>query len=139
MVKINFVSELSENEEAFIENEHEQYENQNEVSCNYTPFSFVAKNEEDVVGIIGGYTCYEEVYIDDLVVGREYRKNGVGKELVSTVEKHFSNKGFNNINLVTNKFQAPEFYEKCGFELEFVRKNIKNPKLDKYFFVKYLD
>lgn len=28
-------------------------------------------------------------------------------------------------------------YEKCGFELEFVRKNKSNPKLTKYFFIKY--
>ena len=44
---------------------------------------------------------------------------------------------FNNINLVTNSFQAPGFYEKCGFKLEFIRKNEKNPKLTKYFYVKY--
>ena len=46
-------------------------------------------------------------------------------------------KGFENINLTTYGFQAPEFYKKCGFEVEFIRKNKENPKLDKYYLVKY--
>jgi len=33
--------------------------------------------------------------------------------------------------------QAPEFYKKCGFNVEFIRKNKDNPKLDKYYLVKY--
>ena len=31
---------------------------------------------------------------------------------------------------------APGFYEKMGYKLEFIRKNSKNPKLNKYFYVK---
>ena len=49
------------------------------------------------------------------------------------MKKFFKDKGFNNINLVTNEFQAPKFYESCGFDLEFVRENKKNLKLTKYF------
>ena len=30
-----------------------------------------------------------------------------------------------------------EFYKKCGFDVEFIRENNDNPKLNKYFFVKY--
>ena len=57
--------------------------------------------------------------------------------LMDAVEDYYRDSGFNNINTCTNGFQAPKFYEKCGFELEFVRKNKTNPKLDKYFYVKY--
>ena len=32
-----------------------------------------------------------------------------------------------------------KIYEKCEFELEFVRKNKNNPKLNKYFYVKYFN
>ena len=28
-------------------------------------------------------------------------------------------------------------YKKCGFEVEFIRENKENPKLTKYFLVKY--
>lgn len=33
----------------------------------------------------------------------------------------------------------PEFYKKCGYEVEFVRKNKEEPKLTKYFLVKYFN
>ena len=41
------------------------------------------------------------------------------------------------MNVTTYQFQAPEFYKKCGFKLEFIRENKENSKLSKYFFVKY--
>ena len=58
--------------------------------------------------------------------------------LVKAVEDYHKDKNFENINLTTYGFQAPEFYKKCGYEIEFIRKNKDNSKLDKYFFVKYL-
>ena len=56
---------------------------------------------------------------------------------METVENYYKNKGFENINLTTYGFQAPEFYKKCGFKIEFVRESKENPKLNKYFLVKY--
>jgi len=55
------------------------------------------------------------------------------------VEEYFKDDGFNNINLCTNEFQAPKFYKKCGYKLEFIRKNERNSKLNKYFYVKFLN
>jgi hypothetical protein len=51
----------------------------------------------------------------------------------------FKGKGLHNINTVSCAFQAPEFYIKCGFQVEFVRENTKNPKLTMTFLVKYFD
>ena len=115
-----------------------EYDLENGVEYNFNKFSFIAKDNDKLVGSITGFSYYSEITINNLVVRKEYRGKGIGTKLIRTVEKHFANKGFNNINLVTNNFQAPKFYEKCGFELEFVRENKKNPKLTKYFFVKYL-
>jgi len=56
---------------------------------------------------------------------------------MNEVEEHFKNKGFENMNLTTYEFQAPEFYKKCGFKVEFIRECKENPKLSKYFLVKY--
>ena len=58
-------------------------------------------------------------------------------ELRTKYRTKFKNKEFENINLTTYEFQATEFYKKCGFEIEFVRKNKENPKLNKYYLVKY--
>ena len=69
----------------------------------------------------------------------EYRRKEIGRQLIRAVEEYFGGRGFNNINLCTNGFQASGFYEKCGFELEFVRENKSDPRLNKYFYIKYLD
>ena len=77
-------------------------------------------------------------YIDDFIVFEKYRNKGYGKRLLQYVEDAYKGKGFHNINLVTNAFQAPGFYEKMGFTLEFVRENKNNKKLDKYFYCKLM-
>ena len=136
----NIVINKIENDEtldSFIEDQQVDYETKNGVTCNFTPFSFVAKLGDEIIGAISGATCFSEVYIDELVVKEEFRGNHIGESLLKIVEDYYKDYGFNNINACTNEFQAPKFYEKCGFELEFVRKNKDNPKLNKYFYVKY--
>ena len=124
--------------ETFIESEQEQYETKNGVSCNYTPFCFEAVEADEIVGAITGATYFSEIYIDELIVKEAYRGKGIGTRLIETVEQYYKCCGFNNMNCCTNRFQTPEFYEKCGFELEFVRENKSNPQLNKYYYVKYL-
>ena len=129
--------ESNENIDNFIEEEHQKYEAKNGVVCNYSPFCFVAKDGDKIVGAISGATFFSEVYIDELVVKENQRGLKIGTNLITYVEEYFMGFGFNNINTCTNEFQAPKFYEKCGFKLEFVRENKNNPKLTKYFYVKY--
>ncbi|MBE6748585.1 MAG: GNAT family N-acetyltransferase [Ruminococcaceae bacterium] len=110
----------------------------NNITCNYTPFNFIAKEENKVVGIITGHAYYKEIHISDLIVLEDYRNKHIGTKLVETVESYYKNKGFKNINLSTYNFQAPEFYKKSGFSVEFIRENKENQKLSKYFLVKYI-
>ena len=91
-----------------------------------------------VIGIITGHSYYKEVHIGDLIVLEEYRNKHIGTMLVEAVENHFKNKDFENINLSTYAFQASEFYQKLGYKVEFIRENKTNPKLSKYFLVKYI-
>ena len=56
--------------------------------------------------------------------------------LLKKVEEHYKNENIDNFNLTTYEFQAPKFYEKMGYTLEFVRKNSRNPKLNKYYYSK---
>jgi ribosomal protein S18 acetylase RimI-like enzyme len=131
--------ELDSKVESFIEAEQEKYETNNGISCNYIPFCFVAKHGDEMIGAVSGSSFFSEVYIDELVVKDEYRRKEIGRQLIRAVEEYFGGRGFNNINLCTNGFQASGFYEKCGFELEFVRENKSDPRLNKYFYIKYLD
>ena len=120
-----------------LDTEFNKYASKNGVTCNYQPFNFIAKEDDKVIGIITGHSYYKEVHIGDLIIFEEYRNKHIGTQLVNTVENYYKNKGFENINLTTYAFQAPEFYKKCGFEVEFIRENKEKPKLTKYFLVKY--
>ena len=137
MISIEFKEKLDEKLYDLIDEEFNKYAIKNGVICNYTPFNFIAKENEKVVGIITGHSYYKEVKISDFIVLEEYRNRHIGSKLIKEVENYFINKGFENINLTTYEFQAPEFYKKCGYKLEFIRENKENPKLTKYFFVKY--
>lgn len=65
--------------------------------------------------------------------------NNIARRLIAELENNFKDRGHNKINLVTSHFQAPNFYKKWGFKVEFVRVNKKNPHLSKTFFIKYFD
>ena len=96
-------------------------------------------NDGEIIGVLLGCTAFAEIHVDDICVKFGYRHKGLGARLLQEVEDRFISKGYNNINLVTSEFQATEFYKKCGFEVEFIRKNKQNPKLTKTFFIKYID
>ena len=131
--------ELDAKIETFIEAEQEKYEARNGIHCNYTPFCFVVQIGDEIIGAVSGASFFSEICIDELVVKDVYRGKGIGTQLVKAVEDFFSGRGFNNINLCTNGFQASGFYEKCGFVLEFVRENNSDPRLNKYFYIKWPD
>jgi ribosomal protein S18 acetylase RimI-like enzyme len=90
-----------------------------------------------VIGLLKALTVFAEIYVDTLWIDFCHRKKGLGRELLEELERQFKGKGYWCIALCTSEYQAPEFYKKCSFELEFVRKNHLYPQLTKYFFVKY--
>lgn len=138
MIEIEYKENLDEKNYKIIGDEFNKYAVKKGVECKYKPYNFIAKENDKIVGIITGHSYYKEVHIGDLIVLEEYRNKNIGKKLMETVENYFKNKGFENMNLTTYGFQAPEFYKKCGFEIEFIRKNKDNHNLDKYFMIKYL-
>ena len=105
------------------------------VALNFEEFCFVAEESGNIAGVIIGRAYYNEVHIGDLIVAKDYRRDGVGSKLVAAVEDAYKGKGYEKIALTTFGFQAPEFYKKLGYELEFVRKD-NDTKLSKYFYLK---
>lgn len=137
MKNIQVLENLPESIEKLQQTDVEAYETSHGIDVNYKQFSLVSYAENgDVIGVLNAFTAYAEIYIDDMWVNSQYRGKGYGRELIQTLEVMYEGKGFNNINLCTSHFQAPDFYKKCGFTLEFVRENKVNPKLTKYFFSK---
>lgn len=118
----------------------EEYALSHAINVDYKPFSLVLYDEkEEVVGALDAFSSYSSVHIRDLWVKKSHRGKGLGKQLLAELENHFKEKGFHNINTVSCAFQAPEFYVKCGYEVEFVRENIQNPKLTMTFLIKRLE
>ena len=138
MSSIKFTDGLCEPIEEKMRNDLVKYETSHGIDVNYKRFALVLSDaQNNTLGVLNAFSAFAEIYIDDMWVDSHHRGKGHGRKLIQALEDHFKDKGFNNINLVTNQFQAPEFYKKCGFELEFIRKNIKNSKLTKFFFVKF--
>ncbi len=121
----------------FINKEFSAYGEQNGVVLNYDEFCFAAEEDGNILGVITGRAYYNEVHIGDLIVASSVRKGGIGSKLVRAVEDNYRGNGYDKITLTTFGFQAPEFYKKLGYEIEFVRED-KEPKLSKYFLAKQL-
>ena len=137
MIEVEYRENLDEGIYEIIDEEFNKFATKNGIICNYKSFAFVAKEESKIIGIITGNSYYKEVHISDLIVLEQYRNKHIGSKLMETVENYYKNKGYENINLTTYGFQALEFYKKCGFKVEFIRKSKENPKLNKYYLVKY--
>lgn len=135
-MEIEYKEKLEENDYKLIDSEFNKYAIEKGIKCNYKSFSFVAKEDGKTIGIITGHSYYKEVHIGDLIVLKEYRNKHIGTDLIKKVEDFYKDKGFENINLTTYGFQAPEFYKKCGFTVEYIRENKENPKISKYFLIK---
>ena len=135
VLKVDFGEE---NLGELIDQEFNKYARKYNIRVDYNDFCFVAKDDDKVIGILVGHSYYNEVHITDLIVIEEYRSKGVGTELIRRVEQEFTGRNFENINLTTFAFQAPEFYKKMGFEVEHVRKS-SDEKLTKYFLIKHIN
>lgn len=80
--------------------------------------SFVLRNDEDEV--VGGVTAtmfWHHMHIDFLWVREEHRHSGYGRELMIKTEELAKKKKFRLILLDTFSFQAPDFYQKLGFQI----------------------
>lgn len=122
----------------FINREFTVFGKESGVDLNYDEFCFVAEDGNgQIIGVITGRAYYNEVHIGDLVIDKEHRRVGVGSKLVEEVENAYKGKGYEKITLTTFGFQAPEFYRKLGYAIEFVRED-REPKLSKYFLAKHI-
>lgn len=137
-IRIHQAEEADEAIGDFVHREFSQYGEQHGVTLNYNEFCFVAEDGENkIVGVITGRAYYNEVHIGDLIVGHDCRNCGLGRRLVGAVEDCYRGKGYDVITLTTFGFQAPGFYQKLGYTVEFIRSH-KDPKLSKYFLKKAL-
>lgn len=78
-MEIKRVSETDRIDE-FTDIEFSNYATDCEVGLNFEEFCFVAEDDGKIAGVIIGRAYYNEVHIGDLVVGKDYRREGIGRK-----------------------------------------------------------
>ncbi len=73
--------------------------------------------DQEVVGGIIGATYWDWFYLDLLWVKEDLRRQGYGQQLLSKAEDIARERGAKNVFLDTFSFQAPEFYQKYGYQV----------------------
>ncbi len=138
MMKIVKVTEENKKIGDFVNEAFTDFALASNVELNFEEYCFAAKDDAgEIIGVLTGRAYYNEVHIGDLIIEKDHRGQDIGTKLVRAVEEAFLNKGYDKITLTTFGFQAPGFYKKLGYSLEFVREDA-DPKLSKYFYCKKL-
>lgn len=78
---------------------------------------FVLKNSDGVVvaGVIGA-TYWDWLYVNLMWVQENLRSQGFGRQLLEAAEEKARKRGAKHAYLDTFSFQAPEFYQKQGYQ-----------------------
>jgi ribosomal protein S18 acetylase RimI-like enzyme len=110
------------NENSCIEKMQNQFE---KLQHNDTHILLCAVGQNQLVGSVMGIVC-EELYgdcrpfmvIENMIVDKNYRKNGIGKALFSELERIAKERNCTQIILVTetDRIDACRFYESMGFK-----------------------
>jgi ribosomal protein S18 acetylase RimI-like enzyme len=94
----------------------------------------VLKNTEGkVVGGLLGETVFKAMYINQLWIQEQYRRQGYGRELVITAERIAKEKGCISGLAMVYSFQTPEFFQKLGYETFGFSDGYPTPTKEYYF------
>jgi len=85
------------------------------------PISFEIFNDQEFVGAIVVQSFWGQLHIKYLFVEKHYRGQGIARELMNHALEFGKKRGCHFAFVETMSFQAPEFYQKMGFKIEFSR------------------
>ena len=128
----------NENEIKYIREELNQFNNERVGEDGHTPLNIVEydTNGNIIGGILGG-TYWGWMYVDILWVHENHRYKGIGSKLLLEAEKEAVQRGCHHVHLDTMSWQAPEFYQKHGYEVIGILPDIPNGN-QKYLLMKAL-
>jgi len=82
------------------------------------PLSVISRNERgQVIAGVSGRTIYKQFLIEVAWVAKDFRGSGLGRTLMERAEAEARARGCLAAQVDTLSFQAPDFYEKLGFEI----------------------
>ena len=92
---------------------------------------FIRDGNERIVGGCNGAILHDWSYVYQLWVSESLRGQGYGTQLMLSAEKLAADHKSRFIAVNTYAFEAPDFYKKLGFYVEFER---HNPEKDSTFY-----
>lgn len=95
-------------------------------------------DEENFIAGISGIIIYGALYIDLLWVHANFRGLSYGTLLIAEADKLAKQKNCNFLYLSTMDFEAKSFYQKLGFEVEYVRNGYDNNSM-MYYLIKKIN
>lgn len=87
---------------------------------------FIKDDNGVVVGGASGVTYYGCLFVDMLWIKKELRHKGFGKDLMLEAEKIGRERDCSFATVGTMDWEALPFYQKLGYEIEFVREGYVN-------------
>ena len=91
------------------------------------PFRVFIKDTNGIVlGGASGTIFYGSLYVDMLWLKKELRGQGLGKKLMMEAEKIGRERQCTFVTLNTMDWEALSFYQKLGYQIEFVREGYTN-------------
>jgi len=104
----------------------------------YQHVCFMLKDAEGtILGGLLGATYWGWLFVNLMWVSKELRGQGYGRELLNLAEDLARERGATHAYLDTFTFQAPVFYQKCGYEVFGELKDFP-PGHDRFFMTKTL-
>ena len=76
-----------------------------------------ARQDGELLGGCCGSTWGGTCELNSLWVDQRYRRRGVGGRLLAVAEAEARARGCHQVVLFTYRFQAPGFYERCGYRI----------------------
>ena len=82
------------------------------------PLSVIVRDDNgNIIGGVSGRTIYNQFLIEVLWVADSFRGQGLGRDLMALAEDKAKLRGCLAAQVDTLSFQAPDFYQKLGFEV----------------------
>jgi ribosomal protein S18 acetylase RimI-like enzyme len=87
------------------------------------PIAFEFKKDGQMIAVCVAQLFWGALHIKSLFVEKEHRFKNYGKLLMEHAFEYGKKHKCQFVFVETMSFQAPEFYKKLGFKVDFVRKN----------------
>ena len=108
----------TEHEIAYVRESLMQFNEARVGADGHTPLNLVEYDADGTVigGLLGG-TYWGWMYVDILWVDEKHRQKGIGSKLLAEAEREALRRGCHHVHLDTMSWQAPDFYQKHGYEV----------------------